>query len=500
MANEGFDFAQELDLQDLLDKHDYELPEVGDIRKGIIVSKSPQGIIVDLGLKRDGLVPAADLAKLDPAERDTLQVNDEVPVYVVDTEQPDSLTVSIYQAKLNQDWVRAEELLASGEVFESEVIGYNQGGVIVGFGNLRGFVPASHLSDMRRGMNERQRQQRMAKMRGEKIPVKILEVDRRRRRLVLSQRDAQKEWQETRKKELIENLKEGDTLTGRVSGLRPFGAFVDIGGADGLIHISELAWHRVDHPSEVLKVGDEVQVYVLGLDEAEQRIALSRKKLLPDPWTMASQKYKVNQLVEGIITRVVNYGAFVEIEPGVEGLLHSSQLADYMVNDPNEIIKEGETHLLRVIKIDTDRQRIGLSLKAVTPNEQIEWMTRREAEAEEAAARKAQRQARRAREEAPAEEPAPAAEEPTPVAEATPFGEAVGVEAEVEAAPGSEEKPMPEVVEIAGEEPPGALAALPEVAEVEAEAPATEAEQAEAEPAPEEVELVSSEDGGPDES
>jgi small subunit ribosomal protein S1 len=238
-------------------------------------------------------------------------------------------------------------------------------------------------------MDDRQRQQAMAKLRNETIPLKVIEVNRRRRRLVLSQRDAQKEWQEARKEQLIEKLKEGDVVKGTVSGLRSFGAFVDLGGADGLIHISELAWHRVNHPKEVMRVGDEIEVYVLNLDKGEQRIALSRKKLLPNPWTVAASKYSVNQLVEGKITRIVNYGAFVEIEPGVEGLLHVSQLAHENIQDPHERVQEGETHLLRIVSIDSDRQRIGLSLKNVTASEQIEWMQRQEMAAEQAAAEKA---------------------------------------------------------------------------------------------------------------
>jgi small subunit ribosomal protein S1 len=213
----------------------------------------------------------------------------------------------------------------------------------------------------------------------------VIEVNRQRKRLVLSQREAQHEWQEARKRELIEKLDSGDIVTGRVSGLRNFGAFVDLGGADGLIHISELAWHRVNHPREVMKVGEEIEVYILSLDKEEQRIALSRKRLLPNPWTTADDKYAVGQLVEGKVTRIVSYGAFVEIEPGIEGLLHISQLSRGNVEDPHELIAEGETHLLRVVSLDSNRQRIGLSLKNVTAAEQIEWMSRREAEAAEAA-------------------------------------------------------------------------------------------------------------------
>lgn len=374
MSNDDTNFMEEL-----LDQHDYEEPQVGDIRKGIIVAITPQGVIVDLGLKRDGLVPSSDLSKLEPEEREALKINDEIPIYVTNTDAPDSLFVSIHLAQLNQDWINAETLMESGEIFEGEVIGYNKGGAIIPFGRLRGFVPASHLSELSRGLNDRQRQQKLAKLRGQKVPVKIIEVDRRRRRLVFSQRDAQKEWEDKRKKELLKDLKEGDVLSGRVSGLRDFGIFVDLGGADGLVHISELAWYRIDHPREVVKVGDEIEVYVLNINPDSQRISLSRKRLLENPWSTVEKRYHHNQLVEGKITRIVDYGAFAEIEPGVEGLLHLSQLSRSQVENAQEVVKEGETHLLRIVSIDPDRQRIGLSLRAVNANEQIEWMATREA-------------------------------------------------------------------------------------------------------------------------
>ena len=197
----------------------------------------------------------------------------------------------------------------------------------------------------------------------------------------------------------METLTEGEIRHGRVSGMRDFGAFVNLGGADGLVHISELAWHRVDHPREVLSVGDEVDVYVMRVDREKQRISLSLKKILPNPWDSVGERYHENQLVEGKITRIVDYGAFAEVEPGVEGLLHISQLSRGTVEKVDEMLQEGETHLLRIVSIDQDRQRIGLSLKAVTTAEQIDWMAQREiekaaaavaAEAAAAAAKEAQ--------------------------------------------------------------------------------------------------------------
>jgi len=372
------DFAQEMEA--LLAQHDYELPRVGDIRKAIIVTISSQGIIVDLGLKRDGIIQPSDLDKLDPEEREGLQVNDEIPVYITSTDEQDSLAVSLHMARLNEDWIRAQELMDSGEIFEVTITGHNRGGALAPFGRLRGFIPASHLTFLNPGMNNEERQVRMGQAHGEKIPVKVIEVDRRRRRLVLSHREAERVWQAERRRELLEKLNEGDVITGQVTGWRDFGAFVDLGGADGLIHISELAWHRVDHPRDVVSMGEELDVYILKVDRRRERISLSRKRLLPNPWTLVDDNYSVGQLVEGKIIRIVDYGAFVEVEPGVEGLLHTSQIAAANVNNPREVLAEGEVHLLRVISIDADRQRMGLSLKAVTPTEQIEWMTQQEKE------------------------------------------------------------------------------------------------------------------------
>jgi len=443
-------------LQDLLDQHDYDMPQVGDIRTGVIVASTPQGLIIDLGLKRDGIVPQSDLAKLEPEERDALKVNDEVPVYVIQTEDPEALVVSIHLARLNQDWIEAEALLESGQVYEGEVIGYNKGGVIVPYGRIRGFVPISHLSDVTPGMGERRRQQRLARLRGEQIGVKIIEVDRQRHRLVMSQREAAKEWEEKKRGELMETLKPGDVRTGRISGMRDFGAFVDLGGADGLVHISELSWHRIDHPREVVKLGDEVEVYVLGVDQESGRISLSRKKLLPNPWDTVAQRYAQNQLVEGKITRILDYGAFAEIEPGVEGLLHVSQLSRNPVEDPRAVVTEGEVHLLRIVSIDQKRQRIGLSLKAVTPTEQIEWMAQKELA--EAMRREEEEAAAAARPMRPAEQPAmSAASEPDTAGDAG-FVESEPVEetlpmspAAIEAAPTVDEAEAA-VIEESGEE------------------------------------------------
>ncbi|MCP5101715.1 MAG: S1 RNA-binding domain-containing protein, partial [Chloroflexi bacterium] len=471
MTNEDNSFLK------ALDEHNYETPVVGDIRQGIVVAITQQGVIVDLGLKRDGIVPSSDVSKLSEGERTALKPNDEVPVYIVNTEAPDSLIVSIHLAQLNQDWIEAEALMKSGDIIEGEVIGYNKGGAIVPYGRLRGFIPASHLSELTRGMNDRQRQQKLAKLRGKNLPLKVIEVDRRRRRLVFSQRDAQKEWEEKRRGELLENLQSGDTLSGTVSGLRDFGIFVDLGGADGLVHISELAWHRIDHPREVVKVGDEIEVYVLKVDREEQRISLSRKRLLQNPWSLVNENYQTNQLVEGTITRIVDYGAFAEIEPGIEGLLHVSQLSRSNVESASDVVSEGETHLLRVVSIDQDRQRIGLSLKAVTAYEQIEWMAQKDLEASEKSEEEGSGEVEAAADKPVAEKAAadePVAEEAAadePVAEEAAADEPVAEEAATDE-PVAEEAAADEPVteEAAADEPVAEEAATDEPVAEEAAA------------------------------
>ena len=256
--------------------------------------------------------------------------------------------------------------------------------MIVPFGNLRGFVPASHVSDLPRGISEDERKTYMGGLLGRPVMLKVIEVNRKRRRLVFSQRDASRGRREANKEQLLGELKEGDVRTGRVSGLRDFGAFVDLGGADGLIHISELAWHRVKHPKEVLNVGDEVQVYVLRLDAEGKRIGLSLKRMQKNPWAQAEEMYHVGQLVEGTVSRVAQFGAFISLDPGIEALLHASQMADPVPADPTLLVHEGERLLMRVISIEPERQRLGLSIKDVTDEEKARHAEKQAAVATEA--------------------------------------------------------------------------------------------------------------------
>jgi small subunit ribosomal protein S1 len=224
---------------------------------------------------------------------------------------------------------------------------------------------------MPRRLSHEQKMARLSEFIGETLPLKIIEVNRRRRRLIFSERAAQREWRELQKEQLMNELYEGEVRRGIVSSLCHFGAFVNLGGADGLVHVSELAWHRVRHPREVLSVGDEVDVYILRLDYERKRIGLSVKRLQPDPWTLVDEKYHLEQLVRGTITNVVDFGAFARLEPGVEGLIHVSELTNGNVGHPSDVVRKGDELTLRIISINPMRRRIGLSLRQVPPKEEL---------------------------------------------------------------------------------------------------------------------------------
>jgi small subunit ribosomal protein S1 len=360
----------ELDFAALLEaSFAEETVERGDIVVGSILAVDNYGLIVDVGLKRDGVVPRKDLERMG-VEASQFHVGDELDVMIVRMEDEDgNLVLSVAQAQQTEDWKKAEELMNTDGVWEGIVTDANRGGLIVPFGNLRGFVPASHVLDLPRGLNEDERKMRMVRLINQKINLKVIEVNRKRRRLVFSQRDAQRDNREARKELLLDQLREGEIREGVVSGLRDFGAFVDLGGADGLIHISELAWHRVNHPKELLKVGDQVKVYILRLDAEGKRIGLSLKRLQDNPWAVVDELYHVGQLVEGTVSRVAQFGAFVSLDPGIEALLHTSQISEPPPEDPTLVVHEGQRLVMRVISIESDKQRLGLSLKEVTAEE-----------------------------------------------------------------------------------------------------------------------------------
>lgn len=343
---------------------DFDLPGRGDLREGVIVEIRPSELLINVGSKRDGVVPQSDLSRLDPSYVKSLREGQTVDVVV--SRQPDDegiFLLSIAEALQQRDWQLAEELLASSEVTSHRVVGYNKGGLTVEFNHLRGFVPASHVVDMPRNLSEDQRRIELEGRIGKTLRLKVIEVERRRRRLVMSQSLAEREFQAARREELFKTISVGDVITGEVRSMRPFGAFVDIGGADGLLHVSEIDWRPVNHPRDVLEVGQVVEVEVIRIDPETQRIALSRKRRLPNPWDTAEQRYHPGDIVPAKITRVVDFGAFAQLEPGVEGLIHISELADIAVAEPLKTVQIGDPVQVKILRVDSNRQRIGLSLR-----------------------------------------------------------------------------------------------------------------------------------------
>ena len=343
---------------------DFDIPERGDLREGVIVEIRPNELLVNIGGKRDGIVPQSDLSKLDPEFVKQMHEGQTVDVVISKHPEDDGFyQLSMADALQQRDWLTAQKMLDSGEISSHKVIGYNKGGLTVEFFNLRGFVPASHVMDMARNLSEDQRRQELEGRIGETMRLKVIEVDRKRRRLVMSQMLAEREYQTQQRERLLTTLKVGDILTGEVRSLRPFGAFVDLGGADGLLHVSEIGWAPINHPREALQVGDKIDVQVIRLDPENQRIALSRKRLLANPWDDIESRYRVGQIVPVTITRVVDFGAFAQIEPGVEGLVHISEIADISVAEPLRTVRPGDKVNAKILRINGKQQRIGLSIR-----------------------------------------------------------------------------------------------------------------------------------------
>jgi small subunit ribosomal protein S1 len=346
-------------------RNDYYNLQYGDTVDGILMHIDRDEILVDIGSKSEGVVPSKEMSSLLPEERDELKIGDEVLVFVVQPEDKEGRAVlSLDKARQEKSWRRLQQQFETGDVLQAKVINYNKGGVLVNLDGVRGFVPASQVTGISRGPDA-QKQSDMAKMVGGSLTLKIIEINRGRNRLILSERQAVQEVREARKDDILSTLKEGDVREGTVTSITDFGAFVDIGGADGLVHLSELSWSRVKHPAEILRVGDKVKVYVLNIDNDRKRIALSIKRTQEEPWTTISGRYELGQLVDATITQLASFGAFARLEDGVEGLIHVSEMGDGRIQHPRELVKEGDTVPVRIIRIDPARKRIGLSMRRV---------------------------------------------------------------------------------------------------------------------------------------
>jgi small subunit ribosomal protein S1 len=360
----------------LLDEQNAQIRSIkrGDVVEGQIVRIDPEEILVDIGLKSEGVLSTKELPSSGYGSLSELHVGDDVLVYIMQPETPEGhAIVSIKRARLERQWRIAQEQYERGDLLEAEVIDFNKGGLIVNLEGIRGFVPISQILNLKREdtADSTETQNKLQAMVGRRLQLKIIEINRNRNRLILSERLAVQEWRAKRREELLNELTVGEVRKGVVSNLSNFGAFVDLGGADGLVHISQLAWSRVNHPSEVLRVGQEVEVQVLSVDKEKKKIALSIKRAEVDPWTTVESRYTVGQLVKGTITKIAPFGAFARIEDGVEGLIHLSELP-LGVQDPKQILKEGQEVTVRILRIDAERRRLGLSIRQVeeTPSEE----------------------------------------------------------------------------------------------------------------------------------
>jgi small subunit ribosomal protein S1 len=345
-----------------------DFPQPGEIRTGVVASIGPSQILVSVGAKSEGVITGRELEAISAEDRAALKVGQEILVYVLNAEdESGNVVLSFTRAQEQKGWAEVEKMLEEGASYEGRVDGFNKGGIIVPVYGLRGFIPASQLGISRRmAVTGDTPDQRYAKMIGEPITVRVIEVDRKRRRLILSERAASSETRQSIKERVIESLKEGEVYTGKVTSLADFGAFVNVNGADGLVHLSEISWDRVQHPSEILEVGQEVQVKVINIDRDKKRIGLSIRALQNDPWQSKAGKFKVGQLVEGVITRLTKFGAFARLEGDLEGLIHISEISENRIEHPKEAgLHEGDVVTLRVIRIDPDQRRIGLSLRKV---------------------------------------------------------------------------------------------------------------------------------------
>ncbi len=337
----------------------------GDLIDGTVVKIEHDEVLVDIGFKSEGVIPARELSirkDADPSE--VVNLGDKLEALVLQKEDKDGrLILSKKRAEYERAWIQVEDKFKAGEVVTGEVIEVVKGGLILDIG-LRGFLPAS-LVDLRRVKD-------LSAYLGTEIEARVIEMDRNRNNVVLSRRVLLEEGRKHERAEILEKLSKGMRLKGTVSSIVDFGAFVDLGGIDGLIHISELSWSHVNHPSEVVKVGEEVEVEVLDVDLQRERISLGLKQTTEDPWTKLVETYPVGTVVEGKVTKIVPFGAFIELGANVEGLVHISEMAHKHIDSPAQVVHVGDTVHVKVMDVNVERRRISLSMKAAAEELGIE--------------------------------------------------------------------------------------------------------------------------------
>ncbi len=352
---------------ELVPDYDSTFPEIneGQVVHGTVVRVDKDEVLVDIGYKSEGVIPVSELSirrSVNPA--DEVALGDEIDALVLTKEDAEGrLILSKKRARFELAWKNIEGAAESGDPVLGRVIEVVKGGLILDLG-VRGFLPAS-LVDIRRVQD-------LDEFLGQELRAKVIELNRSRNNVVLSRRAVLEEERKDQRQQILDKLQPGDVVEGQISNIVDFGAFVDLNGMDGLIHISELSWSHVNHPSEVLEIGQTVEVKVLDIDRERQRISLGLKQTQSDPWQQVLENYGEGDVVEGRVTKVVTFGAFVEILPGVEGLVHISELAQHHVENPREVVSQGQPVNVKIIEVDGDRRRLSLSLKRVEDSDPVQ--------------------------------------------------------------------------------------------------------------------------------
>ena len=359
-------------MEELLAEQDTDIRSFkhGDVVEGAIVRIDKDEILVDIGAKSEGVVSNRELYGRNAESSPVLAVGDVVLVYVLQPESPEGhVVLSLRRAGLERKWRSMQEQFETGVIIEAPVIDHNKGGLIVDCG-IRGFVPISQIVDFpRRPQNEQPRDaaqeiaEKLQPYVGRRLRLKILEVNRKANRLILSEKVALYEERREKRDELFSSLQVGQKVKGNIRSIAPFGVFVDLGGIDGLVHKSELSWNKVNNPEAGYKVGEEVEAEVIDINHERGRISLSIRRLQPDPWHSTVADFKVGEVIDGTVTKLVNFGAFVRVRDGLEGLIHISELSHQRVAHPGDVVREGQTIKLKIISLDSERHRLGLSLK-----------------------------------------------------------------------------------------------------------------------------------------
>ncbi len=338
----------------------------GEIIDGKVLSKTSDALVVNIGYKAEGIVPMREARSMDEETLEGLEVGDEVIAYVINPENEYGAPVlSIDRARGEQGWRILEKSMEIEETVKGHIIGSNRGGAVVEAEGVQGFVPLSQLVGPARELYVPGGEEPKEGFVGMEIEFKVIELNRLRNRAIFSERAALQAWKATQKARLVKELTEGETRKGRVTGISSFGAFVDLGGADGLIHISELSWEPVKSPEDIVKVGQEIQVFVLRVDRDSLKIALSLRRLQPEPWETVHENFAVGQVLDATVTKLANFGAFARLEGGIEGLIHISELSEETIEHPRDVVSEGESIQVRILRIEAERRRLGLSIKQV---------------------------------------------------------------------------------------------------------------------------------------